>query len=615
MKTKFLLFLFTLVTLIGYSQITVTPPAASQEVWSIPSGYSNAGYLDQAIKNDKDAGGNRLNPNRIYFLEPGVHFIKSDITVTNDAGTIKIHGATTGSKPVILPWIEGGNSIGPSKITSSLEVKNVHILGKKNDGSTTGGYFFFVLGNNRSIHIEDCLVEFPARFIKAQDVPIGLTITMRNNYFRDFWQAGQQWAGNVIDAKNKPIESLIFENNTVSNSGCPILLQGQVVKYALFNHNTFINTSTYWNLNHYFFEGYFTNNLFYNCNMMGEDFNYLNANPGDLPFPIMAFDQIDLVNGTAGTAAIPADMWNGDTNAPALVAPYNDIANYKIYVADNIYFNQSTLDNYYAGNYNSLQSNPISYLNWHSTPGPHKVDVPALWMGQREIDLFANNSNWVEENNILNTDPVLATVALNASEADQLAKWMRKMYSVPEESTTVPDMTSYLFGDFNSTTIPGPEVENDTNGAGITKFSDLVEDFSIGNSFKSTIDGLSIGALHWTSEIDSYNPVDGLANIIVAYNNSLSVDEIANNLFELKSYPNPSNNEAVIQFNMANGANLKMSVYNILGAHVATLVDNESYAAGVHSVKWDTSKVNSGLYFCKLETGNASQTLKMMVAH
>ena len=99
------------------------------------------------------------------------------------------------------------------------------------------------------------------------------------------------------------------------------------------------------------------------------------------------------------------------------------------------------------------------------------------------------------------------------------------------------------------------------------------------------------------------------------HNNSLSVDDIAKNIFELKGYPNPSNNEAVIQFNMPNGSNLKMSVYNLLGAHITTLVDNESYSAGVHSVKWNTSNINSGLYFLKLEAGNSSQTLKMMVAH
>ena len=66
---------------------------------------------------------------------------------------------------------------------------------------------------------------------------------------------------------------------------------------------------------------------------------------------------------------------------------------------------------------------------------------------------------------------------------------------------------------------------------------------------------------------------------------------------------------------MPTGSNLKISVYNILGAHITTLVDNESYSAGIHSVKWNTADVNSGLYFCKLEAGNSSQTLKMMVAH
>ena len=82
-----------------------------------------------------------------------------------------------------------------------------------------------------------------------------------------------------MDAKNVPIESLIFENNTVTGGGVSLLLQSQFVRYALINHNTFINNSTFVNLNPNFYEAYITNNLYYNCNVMGEDFNYISANP------------------------------------------------------------------------------------------------------------------------------------------------------------------------------------------------------------------------------------------------------------------------------------------------------------------------------------------------
>ena len=583
---------------------------ATQDTIQIPSGVPNAGLLEATINGDKDAGGVRIHPNRVYKLAAGFHFVLAAINVNNDTGTIRIVGEKGGKKPVIIPITTGGVPPAGNVINSSLELKNLHIQGRDDNGGRwgvgNGGYIFRLAGTNRSLFVEDCLIEFPDRAFRVNQITAGLTIEMRNNYFRDFFVMGQQWAGNVFDSKGVPLESFIFENNSVSNAGVPLLMQNQMVKYALINHNTFINTSTFVNLNPNYYEAYITNNLFYNTNTMGKDSANDLASPDEQASAIIPLDTLDINIGVAG---IP--LYAMDAGKTTVIAPYNDVSNYKIYVADNIYFNQATLDLYNNGAYSAAFPNdaPESYLSWFA-PGPHRVDVPALFTGAREDALFDGNANIIRENNIFGVDPGLGTEAISVAEAAQLAIWQRLRYEVLGETGT-PDMSSYLFGDFDPSTIPGIETED---GNGITKISDMIEDFSIG-SFTSNIDGHTIGALHWTSEIDSYDPVDGLADIIAAYNSSLSVDEIANNIFELKSYPNPSNNEAVIQFNMPTGSNLKMSVYNILGAHIATLVDNESYAAGVHSIKWNTSDVNSGLYFCKLETGNASQTLKMIVAH
>ena len=584
---------------------------ATQDTIQIPSGVPNAGLLEATINGDKDAGGVRIHPNRVYKLAAGFHFVLAAINVNNDTGTIRIVGEKGGKKPVIIPITTGGVPPAGNVINSSLELKNLHIQGRDDNGGRwgvgNGGYIFRLAGTNRSLFVEDCLIEFPDRAFRVNQITAGLTIEMRNNYFRDFFVMGQQWAGNVFDSKGVPLESFIFENNSVSNAGVPLLMQNQMVKYALINHNTFINTSTFVNLNPNYYEAYITNNLFYNTNTMGKDSANDLSSPDGQASAIIPLDTLDINIGVAG---IP--LYAMDAGKTTVIAPYNDVSNYKIYVADNIYFNQATLDLYNNGAYSAAFPNdaPESYLSWFA-PGPHRVDVPALFTGAREDALFDGNANIIRENNIFGVDPGLGTEAISVAEAAQLAIWQRLRYEVPEEKGT-PDMSSYFFGDFNPITIPGIETED---GNGITKISDMIEDFSIG-SFTSNIDGHTIGALHWTSEIDSYDPVDGLADIIAAYNSTLSVDDLTtNNLFELKSYPNPSNNEAVIEFNIVNGTNLKISVYNILGQNVVTLVNNESYAAGVHNVKWDTSKVKSGLYFCKLETGNASQTLKMIVKH
>lgn len=601
MKTllKNVAFIVTMIiTTMVYAQVPAT-----QDTIVIASGLDKAGLLEATINGDKDGSNVRIHPNRVYKLEPGFHFVLSAINVNNDTGTIRIVGETGGKKPVIIPLTTNSKGPGQNKVNGSLELKNLHIQGRDDEGGKWKGHLFDVKGANRSLFVEDCLIEFPERGFKLQGVTSGLTIEMRNNYFRDMFVTQAQYSGNVINAKYVPIESLIFENNTVSNAGMPMLMQNQMVTYALINHNTFINTSTTVFLNPYYYEAYITNNLFYNANTLGTNPDSSLADPDGQAIALVGIDELDMSIGSAG---IPLYAMNADKTS--VIAPYNDVSKLKIYVADNIYFNEATLDKYNNGFYSAAFADaPESYLNSTGTPGPHRVDVPVLFMGAREDALFDGNDNISRENNILDQDPGLGMQAISEAAAEQLAIWQRLRLEVPAENRT-PDMTSYLFGDFDPNTIPGIESEDSD---GIEKFSNLIEDFSINTSFVSNIDGHTVGALHWTSEIDSYNPVQGLEDIIAAYNSTLSVDEVTTNLFEFKTFPNPFNTNTSIAFNMPSSSHVKISVYNILGAHLATLVDGVT-DAGQQSVSWNAKDVKPGLYFCKLESGTLSKTIKML---
>ena len=601
MKTllKNVAFIVTMIiTTMVYAQVPAT-----QDTIVIASGLDKAGLLEATINGDKDESNVRIHPNRVYKLEPGFHFVLSAINVNNDTGTIRIVGETGGKKPVIIPLTTNSKGPGQNKVNGSLELKNLHIQGRDDEGGKWKGHLFDVKGANRSLFVEDCLIEFPETGFKLQGVTSGLTIEMRNNYFRDMFVTQAQYSGNVINAKYVPIESLIFENNTVSNAGMPMLMQNQMVTYALINHNTFINTSTTVFLNPYYYEAYITNNLFYNANTLGTNPDSSLADPDGQAIALVGIDELDMSIGSAG---IPLYAMNADKTS--VIAPYNDVSKLKIYVADNIYFNEATLDKYNNGFYSAAFADaPESYLNSTGTPGPHRVDVPVLFMGAREDALFDGNDNISRENNILDQDPGLGMQAISEAAAEQLAIWQRLRLEVPAENRT-PDMTSYLFGDFDPNTIPGIESEDSD---GIEKFSNLIEDFSINTSFVSNIDGHTVGALHWTSEIDSYNPVQGLEDIIAAYNSTLSVDEVTTNLFEFKTFPNPFNTNTSIAFNMPSSSHVKISVYNILGAHLATLVDGVT-DAGQQSVSWNAKDVKPGLYFCKLESGTLSKTIKML---
>ncbi len=83
--------------------------------------------------------------------------------------------------------------------------------------------------------------------------------------------------------------------------------------------------------------------------------------------------------------------------------------------------------------------------------------------------------------------------------------------------------------------------------------------------------------------------------------------------FELdQNFPNPFNPTTSIRFNLPMDSNVKLNVFNVLGEEVVELL-NENITAGYHSVNFDGSTLNSGIYFYKLEANNFTQIRKMML--
>jgi len=79
-----------------------------------------------------------------------------------------------------------------------------------------------------------------------------------------------------------------------------------------------------------------------------------------------------------------------------------------------------------------------------------------------------------------------------------------------------------------------------------------------------------------------------------------------------QNYPNPFNPSTVIEFSVPRKDNMNLTVFNMLGQRVVTLV-NGSMEPGVHKIIFDASHYASGVYIYRLTGSSVNMTKKMVL--
>lgn len=145
---------------------------------------------------------------------------------------------------------------------------------------------------------------------------------------------------------------------------------------------------------------------------------------------------------------------------------------------------------------------------------------------------------------------------------------------------------------------------------------------SSGTTENTVIQGLSSSqntyfAVMATDESGNSSEISNNATLIAT-----AVDEDANNLLPDRisldgNYPNPFNLSTTIEYTLKNNAEIDLSVYDILGRHIKTLVKNYM-SLGSHQVHWDgTDKdgkvLPSGVYLYKLKTETFEDAKKLVL--
>jgi GH25 family lysozyme M1 (1,4-beta-N-acetylmuramidase) len=116
------------------------------------------------------------------------------------------------------------------------------------------------------------------------------------------------------------------------------------------------------------------------------------------------------------------------------------------------------------------------------------------------------------------------------------------------------------------------------------------------------------------ADLDSYN--GNLESFKTFISQITRVDRsslnIPNAFLLYQNYPNPFNPTTTINFSIPKSSYVTLKVYDVLGREVTTLV-NENKPSGNYSIKFDGSKLTSGVYFYRMESGSFSQTKKLLL--
>ncbi|MFZ5519528.1 MAG: FG-GAP-like repeat-containing protein [Candidatus Zhuqueibacterota bacterium] len=98
----------------------------------------------------------------------------------------------------------------------------------------------------------------------------------------------------------------------------------------------------------------------------------------------------------------------------------------------------------------------------------------------------------------------------------------------------------------------------------------------------------------------------------------VNLSELPKEFNLLQNYPNPFNPETKISYGLPQTAFVTVQIYDISGRLVRTLAD-ENQGAGYHQVTWNGQDnfgrlVSSGVYFCKMKSGNFQKSMKLIFA-
>lgn len=421
-------------------------------------------------------------------------------------------------------------------------------------------------------------------------------ITVENCVFRNEQHATSFFSGGAFLSNNSVCEDTsIFRNNTFFCNNAYLWGPRGYTPYALLDHNTFV----YGNVNPFLMRQgqnmHITNNVFYAMHAFG----------GTPPWFVDGYGSFLSFPDTGSSSVIRLRTRDSTSMWAELAKNFSIITGPEFYVdpahgvtadmlapdkrvfelQNNAYYWPTKLTDFYK-TYNDtvVSADSVNAPDPNSSSGvtlkllKRKI-YPATFINaytQYTIGILPSLGATVTVANNDSVDPGFNTDINN--QVDKLIAYVNKCASNHLDSTWRYSPS----GTYYPPAWPLPENLRYTNAALIN----------------GGTDGKALGDLNWF-------PEQGLVGVNDV--NNLPIHFALN-----QNYPNPFNPSTKISFNLDKSGFANLTIYNILGQKVATLISG-NLSAGVHEVNFNASSLSSGIYMYKLESGSNVAIKKMML--
>lgn len=100
--------------------------------------------------------------------------------------------------------------------------------------------------------------------------------------------------------------------------------------------------------------------------------------------------------------------------------------------------------------------------------------------------------------------------------------------------------------------------------------------------------------------------------LLIIDESGTGLDQVATSLTDLRASPNPFEAFTRIQFTMSSTESVRLDVYDNVGRHVTTLVDDK-LGAGTYVTPFYAGELQPGMYWCRLRAGGEMRVMAVVV--